>query len=310
MDKNYFWHNYYVTNDGLSYDYLYNVSRANIVNNDYPNILRWHEYFKDHTERIFLRFNPDWLGFVDEGTVDQLWHNAMNSWNNVNTEYPPFLDGEDTAIPAIEVIITDEPKYFVSSYTTAAQTYRIWEWDGSEGVYRAFYEKKNTPLYPSLPPDDISAVYFNKSSNFEGQWVDNPNPTEKGQVDIEFVMLHELGHVLGIWHRNDQPSVMNWEASQTTRNLYFIDKSAFCDLYLLPELTGIEDGTSIVGPTTLSKGQDINFIWTFYDRPPATFPGETNWKISLDHQTGSYLFYDNSDGEFSNTTGMYWDQTT
>jgi hypothetical protein len=64
------------------------------------------------------------------------------------------------------------------------------------------------------------------------QWTTDPNDTT-GAKDVESVMLHELGHVIGFAHSNDTSSVMYYQSSAGSiqRQLNANDKQGLCWVY-------------------------------------------------------------------------------
>ncbi|XP_047326762.1 metalloendoproteinase 4-MMP-like [Impatiens glandulifera] len=81
--------------------------------------------------------------------------------------------------------------------------------------------------YSFYPPD--GELHFNARI----PWV---NGAEPGKMDIETVALHELGHVLGLYHSN-VPSAVMWPTSEpgvTKRNLHDDDIAGIKALYNFP----------------------------------------------------------------------------
>ena len=68
----------------------------------------------------------------------------------------------------------------------------------------------------------------------ERTWVDNPNATS-GQFDLFTIMLHELGHSLGLGHSSDSSSVMFANYQGGRRALSPDDIAGIQAIYGVPE---------------------------------------------------------------------------
>ena len=73
-------------------------------------------------------------------------------------------------------------------------------------------------------PRWIADIFFND------QWSWDTSGAA-GSYDIETVMLHELGHAIGLGHENDVPSVMGTHYAGTKRDLYEDDIDGLLSLY-------------------------------------------------------------------------------
>lgn len=66
-------------------------------------------------------------------------------------------------------------------------------------------------------------------------WVDNPNAT-LGQLDLFSVVLHELGHALGLGHSSDPSAVMYFTYQGGRRSLSADDIAGIRAIYGMPEV--------------------------------------------------------------------------
>ena len=66
-------------------------------------------------------------------------------------------------------------------------------------------------------------------------WIDNPNATGFSQIDLLSVLIHELGHSLGLGHSGDPTSVMAPNYTGAKRTLSADDIAGIRAIYGLPE---------------------------------------------------------------------------
>lgn len=76
----------------------------------------------------------------------------------------------------------------------------------------------------SRKPSWHSEIFFNDA----WAWSDNPGA---GEIDVETVALHEIGHALGFGHENDVPSVMASFYAGVNRTLFADDIDGVTALY-------------------------------------------------------------------------------
>lgn len=78
-------------------------------------------------------------------------------------------------------------------------------------------------------------ILFNNTFEFnsDNEWVDDENAQAgSNEVDVESIALHEMGHLLGLAHINQQSAVMFSQYQGGRRILTDYDKESFGNLYL------------------------------------------------------------------------------
>jgi len=136
-----------------------------------------------------------------------------------------------------------------------------------------------------------TVIYLN-DTNTNWNWVHKEDPDPFfNEVDIEFVGLHELGHVLGIAHSNNSNDIMFSEGFEG-RTLQNNDRYAFANLYLLDDIaTGLEDGLGIVSDDkNIVENQTCQYEAYFYDYEPLgdAIQSWDSFIINLGHKEGNY----------------------
>ncbi|MDK1031777.1 MAG: matrixin family metalloprotease [Planctomycetia bacterium] len=113
----------------------------------------------------------------------------------------------------------------------------------------------------SKKPRWIADIFFNDGWTWTTSG-DLPG-TEEFEIDIETVMLHELGHGIGLGHEDDVESVMNSLYAGIERGLYQDDIDGVTSLY--PEKSGGGGGGKGKPPWAGGGGRNKMSIFTLAD---------------------------------------------
>jgi len=119
---------------------------------------------------------------------------------------------------------------------------RIAAWSGfGAGVLAHAFQPGNESIFGAG-----GAVAGDTHFNSAFTWVDDANDvTGNGVFDLFTVMLHELGHALGLGHTNVANSVMNPFYAGANRTLGADDIAGIQALYGAPEVTGVPEPATL-----------------------------------------------------------------
>jgi len=181
-----------------------------------------------------LTISPEFVDNVDKTNLQQMaaqWNNAVSAQLGKN------------------LIVSNFATSNFASYASTSQ------YDDSEmGIYKSYSWFSNVSSnalaitqffgtvttspglgsYIDLRHADIILNYRDFSSDFT--MTDEANY----DYDVPTVVLHEMGHFLGLCHKNNVSSVMGAYYINTNRSLYDYDKKIIKDIYVNGVISGLE----------------------------------------------------------------------
>jgi hypothetical protein len=160
---------------------------------------------------------------IDYETFEEAVEKAFESWTNVDCG-----DGEKPSIEAVNVgaVVCENPEYNEDRQNAYVIMFRDWSWP--------YIGKGDSLGYTSLHFDRDSGEIFDADVEINGAVgpVSVGDPVEG--ADLESILVHEIGHFLGLGHTGDEDAVMypGYEAGDDShRDLSDDDVAAICALY-------------------------------------------------------------------------------
>jgi len=163
--------------------------------------------------------------------------------------------------------------------------------------------------------DQQSAIYLNNTPNFNSEytWSTATNYVNNQTLNFKFVFLHEMGHLLGLGHRQNvydngvlEYAVMNEnpDLSHPLFSLAQYDKQGIYDLcQFIHNPTPVEDAINI---TEYLDHYDINTIYAgdihadFWDNDgDGNYLTSINWQITSSSSCNTITLYNGSTPDFS-----------
>lgn len=159
-------------------------------------------------------------------------------WNN---EVNPTL-GKNLIVPSFATAGVSSFASTASFNDSEFGIYKSYNWFGNVSnnalaITQFFGTVVNSPglgNHIDLRHADIILNYDDYGSEFT---MTNQNGFE---YDVPTIVLHEMGHFLGLCHKNDQASVMGSYYLGASQSLYAYDKKIIKDLYVNGSISGLE----------------------------------------------------------------------